>query len=165
MVRTDQDVRQHLERHSIPARLVYPGVPTPTVEDAAAAVGVTSDRILKSLVFLAHGDPYLIVAAGVQPVDTRLLREALGVPKRRLRFASAAEALELTGFEVGAMPPFAHAQALPTLVDAESVPRAGDLYAGGGQKDALLRLSFETLVKHTNARLIPLTASLRQHDV
>jgi len=163
VVRTDQDVRQHLERYRIPAQVVYPGVPTPTVEDAAAAVGVTTDRILKSLVFLANGDPYLVVAAGIQPVDTRLLRAALGVPKRRLRFASAAEALELTGFEVGSMPPFAHARALPTLVDAESVPRDGDLYAGGGIKDALLQLSFETLVKHTNARLVPLTASREQH--
>ena len=157
MARSDLDVRDHIQRYGIRAELVYPGVPTPTVEAAAQAVGVTSERILKSLVYLADGRPQLVIAAGTAPIDARLLRETLAVSRLRLRMATAEEVLELTGFEVGSMPPFAHASPLPTLIDRVSVPQDGELYAGGGTKDSLLRLSFKTLVTCTNAQLAILT--------
>lgn len=42
----------------------------------------------------------------------------MGVPRRSVRLALPAEVVALTGFAVGAVPPFAHATRLRTLVDA-----------------------------------------------
>lgn len=153
----DADLRAFVAARSLPARLVYPGAPTPTVPAAAAALGVAPERIVKSLVFLARGEPRLVVAAGERRIAYGRLAAALEVSRRRLRLASPEEALEITGFAVGAMPPFGHRAALPTLVDALSVPETGLVYCGGGARDALLELPAETLVEVAAARRAPLT--------
>lgn len=159
----DTHLAAFVARLDIPARLVYPGTPTPTVAAAAAALGVEPRRILKSLVFLAAGEPLLVVAAGEARVDGRALAGALGLSRRRVGFANAAEALALTGFEVGAMPPFGHRRPLRTLIDSRTVAPSGRpatdvLYGGGGSHRALLELTAATLERVTNAEWADLTA-------
>jgi prolyl-tRNA editing enzyme YbaK/EbsC (Cys-tRNA(Pro) deacylase) len=159
----DADLRAFVEARAVQARLVYPSVPTPTVPDAALALGVPASSIVKSLVFLAAGAPHLIVAAGEARVRMPALALALGVSRKRLKLASPEEALELTGYPVGAMPPFGHRALLPTLADARSLnpddqpPERVILYGGGGTHSALLELSLATLLAVTGARLAPLT--------
>ncbi len=153
----DHDLRRFLKVRGIDAELVYPGVPTPTVAAAARAVGVGEAAIVKSLVFLADGVPTLVVAAGRARIEMRRLAEAVTLSRRRLRFASPDQAHAITGFEVGAMPPFGHRQQLPTLVDRLSLAAEGIVFAGGGSRQALLKLSIETLIAATSGSWHPLT--------
>jgi prolyl-tRNA editing enzyme YbaK/EbsC (Cys-tRNA(Pro) deacylase) len=155
---TDQELQHWVMQRNVPAKLVYPGVPTPTVPDAAKALGVESQQILKSLVFLCNGQPHLVIAAGEVRISYKKLGDALGLSRRKVKMVSPDQALELSGFEVGAMPPFGHRQALPTFIDSDSVH--GDYavyYGGGGTKDALLELSLVTLLEVTQATTVPLT--------
>jgi prolyl-tRNA editing enzyme YbaK/EbsC (Cys-tRNA(Pro) deacylase) len=162
-VLTDQDLQQWITERAIPAKLVYPGVPTPTVADAARALGVKTQQILKSLVFLVDGQPHLVVAAGEARISYKKLADHLGLSRRKVKMAGADGALEISGFEVGAMPPFGHKEALTTFVDGDSV--GGDYavyYGGGGTKDALLELNLETLLEVTSATVVPLTEKLEE---
>jgi prolyl-tRNA editing enzyme YbaK/EbsC (Cys-tRNA(Pro) deacylase) len=155
---TDHDLQTFLTQHRIAAKLVYPGLPTPTVPDAAKALGVDSAQIIKSLVFLFDEAPHLIIAAGETRIDYKKLAEAAGLSRRRVKMASPEEALTLSGFEVGAMPPFGHKQVLRTFIDTNSVHAGyGIYYCGGGTKSALLELSLTTLLEVTKARVLPLT--------
>lgn len=156
--RTDRNLAAYLSEAGLDAELVRPGVPTPTVPQAARALGVEPARILKSLVFQANGSPMLVIAAGEARVRMRLLTRALGLSRRAVRLATPGETLAVTGYPVGAMPPFGHARALPTLVDSVSVPAEGAVYGGGGADDVMLRLDARTLLRATRARTLPLTA-------
>lgn len=153
----DRHLAAFVEAAGVEAELHYPGVPTPTVPDAARALGVPPEAIIKSLVFVADERPVLVIAAGEVRVGYRLLADALGVPRKRLRMASPDEALAITGFAVGAMPPFGHRTRLATLVDSASVVRDADVYGGGGTDHALLRVPVETLLRTTEARYLRLS--------
>ncbi len=143
--------------HGVPVRLLRPGVPTPTVPEAAAAVGVAPERVIKSLVLLVEGAPHLVVAAGEDRLVYPRLARAFGTSRRKVRLASADEAFELTGYPVGAMPPFGHRVALPTLVDAGRVRPGLIVVAGGGARDTLLEVATDDLLRVTDARSVQLT--------
>lgn len=153
----DRALAAFVERWAPEAELVYPGVPTPTVPAAAEALGVAPDAIVKSLVFRADDRPWLVIAAGSARVSMRLLAAALGVSRRRLQLAPPEAALRISGYPVGAMPPFGHRRPLPTLVDAATVPASGTVYGGGGDRAALLKLDVATLLRVTGARRLPLS--------
>ena len=152
----DKFLQTFMTTQGIAASLVYPGLPTPTVLDAAKALGVASSQIVKSLIFLAEDKPLLVVAAGEARIDYKALSAALGCSRRKIKFATAEQALEITGFEVGAMPPFGHKEPLMTLLDRLSLDHE-ELYAGGGTKSALLRISLKELERVTSARRLVLT--------
>lgn len=154
---TESDLEEFCRRHGVPARLHRLDVPTPTVPDAAAAVGTEPDRIVKSLVFLSRGEPLLVVAAGESRVSYPLLAAALGVSRKQVRFATPDEALLITGYRVGAMPPFGHRVELPTLVDEVTGPTEGAVFAGGGGLSALMEVDAAVLHEVTGARRLPLS--------
>ena len=57
--------------------------PTRTVAEAAAAVGCEAAQIAKTLVFVADGDPVLVVASGAHRVDPDLLADVFDVAEIR----------------------------------------------------------------------------------
>jgi prolyl-tRNA editing enzyme YbaK/EbsC (Cys-tRNA(Pro) deacylase) len=149
----------HLERFlrasQIPGEIVFPGVPTPTVEAAAAAVGCEADDIVKSLLFLVDGAPVLVITCGVGHVDGRALAARFGVGRKKVKLADAATVLRESGYAVGAIPPFGHQTRFPTFLDRRVLDRPV-VYAGGGADDALLRISPQVLLTVTQAELLEL---------
>jgi len=157
-LRSDVDLMAWVAERGVNARLVVPGAPTPTVPEAAAALGVRTEQVLKSLVFLVQGTPTLVIAAGEDRVRYPALAAHYGISRRQLRMASPEEALAITGYQVGAMPPFGHAQPLATVVDARRVVAGRLVYAGGGSRSALLEIETDELLRVTSARSLELTA-------
>ena len=64
-------VRERLREQGIEAQPVEFAESTRTSADAAAAIGTTVAQIAKSLVFLADGQPLLVIASGANRVDTK----------------------------------------------------------------------------------------------
>ena len=89
-------------------------VPTPTVQTAAEAVGVTPDQIIKSLLFLAKEDPVLVIANGTARVEWKQLAVYLGIARRKVNMADPETVLALTGYPVGGVPPLGHRQPIRT---------------------------------------------------
>ncbi len=90
---------------------------TRTAEDAAAAIGVSVGRIVKSLLFLVDGQPLLCLVSGLNRLDASRLAAVTGASQ--VRRARADEVERATGFAIGGVPPFGHKQRLPLYCDRD----------------------------------------------
>jgi prolyl-tRNA editing enzyme YbaK/EbsC (Cys-tRNA(Pro) deacylase) len=149
-------VRQALEEAGLDAGQVRElPADTSTAEAAAQAVGAPLGSIVKSLIFLADGDPLLVLVSGDQRADVKSLRAQLGLSKRRLRIAQPAEVLEHTGFEVGGVPPVGHETPLRTLVD-RTLNRFETVWAAAGSAHAVFPIAYEQLVTLAGGEIMDL---------
>jgi prolyl-tRNA editing enzyme YbaK/EbsC (Cys-tRNA(Pro) deacylase) len=121
---------------------------TRTAAEAAAAVGCPVGAIVKSLLFLADGQPVLVLVSGENRVDEGKLARALGAA--HVRKARADEVREATGFAVGGVPPLGHIRSLPTLIDPDLL-RYETVWCAAGRPDAVFPIEPERLAEATGA--------------
>ncbi len=152
----EKDLARWIADNGVAAEVVCLPAETPTVPTAAAAVNVSPEAILKSLVFLAAGRPYLVVANGLAKVDRGKLGAHWGLGKKRIKLASAEKVLQLTGYPVGTVPPFGHRTPMPTLVDP-AVLEQPEIYAGGGGIQVLVRLTPQELCRVLEPQIVSVT--------
>ena len=150
------DLQAFIDTHHLAAVILPMAVHTATVDDAAAALGVDANLIIKSLVFMADSTPILVVNNGLARVDRKKLADCLGMTRKRVKFATVRQALETTGYVVGSMPPFGHRQPLRTLVDTATAGLE-TVYGGGGGIDAMMRLSPSELLRVTHAEVVDIS--------
>jgi prolyl-tRNA editing enzyme YbaK/EbsC (Cys-tRNA(Pro) deacylase) len=156
---TSRDLQRFINENHIAAEILPMAHDTPTVPDAARALGVSQQQIIKSLVFLVAESnagvarPVLVIANGARKVDERLVAGHLGVGRKRVKLARPEQALAITGYIVGAMPPFGHQTRLRTLVDPGVVAQP-EVYGGGGEINAMLRLTSRELVRVAGAEVV-----------
>lgn len=152
------DLQSFMERSEIRAELITLSVETPTVTDAARAVGTSPDRIIKSLVFMVDGKPVLAIASGINRIDRRPIATHFGVGRKRVKLANEAQVLDVTGYAIGTVPPFGQRQRLMTLIDPRIFEHE-EVYAGGGAIDTLVRVSPTEIQRVTGAIKIDLQAA------
>jgi prolyl-tRNA editing enzyme YbaK/EbsC (Cys-tRNA(Pro) deacylase) len=149
------ELQTYIRAQNISAEIVRLDVPTPTVETAAQAVGTRVDQIIKSILFLAEDHPVLAIACGLSNIQRRAIADLYGIGKKRVKLATPEMVLEISGYEVGAMPPFGHRQPLNTIID-QRVLDFTETYAGGGAENVLLHLDPHEILRVTGARVIDL---------
>lgn len=149
------DLFAYMQQHGIEGDILHLETPTPTVEIAARVVGAHPDQIVKSILFLVNDQPVLAITCGMAPIDRRAIADLYQVSRKRVKLAPAQAVLDFAGYEVGAMPPFGHLQPLPTLLDRR-VLEQDQVYAGGGDENALVRLSPASIERHAHARVVDL---------
>ncbi len=157
------DLNDYMRNHNISGEIIFLDTPTPTVETAAKAVGSQPDSIVKSILFLIDGSPALAIACGQAHIDRRTLATLYGVGRKKVKLADPQTVLQLTGFQVGAMPPFGHHTPLPTLLDWRVLENP-EVFAGGGAENALLRLAPQDLSRATKAKVIDLLIPQIDHQ-
>ncbi len=160
---TTDDLRDFIQRHALRAEIVRLRVETPTVDAAAEALGVTSDQIIKSLVFEAGGTQVLVVAGGTSPVQAARLAAHLGVPISSVALAPASGVMELTGYPVGGVPPFGHAVPLDTFIDVK-ILRHEWVWGGGGESGVLLKCRPTVILGVCQAEVVDLQSPMDAHD-
>ena len=144
-----------LHEAGIEAEVIPLPVYTATVERAAEALGVTTDRIIKSLLFQAKdGECVLVIAAGTGRVDFKKLAAATGKDRWRLAKPDVVEAV--TGYAAGGTPPVGHATKLRVLMDRKAAA-LDVVYGGGGAVDAMLRIRIADIRRLTDAEIYDLT--------
>jgi Cys-tRNA(Pro) deacylase len=124
---------------------------THTSDLAAQAVGVKVAQIAKTLVFLADGNPVLVVACGDRKIDTRKLGRELGAKK--VRFADADSVLQMTGFEPGGVCPFGLDDSVALFLD-KSLYEFEIVYAAAGTANSAVPVKPERLREIIGARII-----------
>ena len=116
--------------------------------DAAAALGVAPERVLKTLV--ASVDDRLVLA--VVPVDRELdlkrLADAVGA--RRAVMAEPSEAERATGFVVGGISPLGSRRALPVVIDASAMDHE-TVFISAGRRGLQVELAPPDLVRLSSA--------------
>lgn len=149
------ELQTYIQAQNIQAEIIHLGVPTPTVETAARAVGTHVDQIIKSILFLADEHPVLAIACGLSNIQRRAIADLYGIGKKRVKLATPEMVLEISGYEVGAMPPFGHRQPLNTVIDRHVLDFA-DAYAGGGAENVLLHLHPHDILRVTESSVLDL---------
>jgi prolyl-tRNA editing enzyme YbaK/EbsC (Cys-tRNA(Pro) deacylase) len=122
---------------------------TATAADAAAAIGTTVGRIVKSLVFLAGGEPILVLASGPNRVDVEKIARIVGQPITRAR---AEQVREVTGFAIGGVPPIGHLRALATYIDQDLL-QYDQVWAAAGTPNAVFCIHPRDLMRITSGRV------------
>ena len=119
---------------------------TRTAAEAAAAIGVEVGQIVKSLVF-GHGDAVVLaLVSGANQLDESALSAVAGggdvgrVDADRVRQA--------TGYPIGGVPPFGHAERLETFVD-EHLLTFHEVWAAAGTWHHVFGLAPAELVRAT----------------
>ena len=150
---TSADLQRFIDAHDIEAEILIMAEHTPTVPDAARALEVEPEQIIKSLVFLVNDEPLLVINNGTALIDRRKVAARLDVGRKKVKFAGAEQALAITGYIVGSMPPFGHRQTLRTFIDP-AITELEVIYGGGGDIDAMLRLTPAELLRVTEGEVL-----------
>jgi prolyl-tRNA editing enzyme YbaK/EbsC (Cys-tRNA(Pro) deacylase) len=124
--------------------------------EAAVALGVSQQQIVKSLVFRGSRSsrPILALVGGTNRVDPQLLEDHVGEPVER---ADADWVRDQTGFSIGGVPPVGHAATLRTVADSALVEFA-ELWAAAGTPHAVFPLRGDELARLTGAELAPIAS-------
>ena len=145
-------VRAALREKGVDTEIVEFAQSTCTAQEAADAIGTSVAQIVKSLVFVAGGQPFLALVSGANQADTDKLAALMGAPVER---ADARIVREATGFAIGGVPPVGHATSLVTFID-EDLLQFEEVYAAAGTPHAIFRITPQELVRITGGRVVAL---------
>lgn len=173
---TQQDLQAYLDQHNIPARLIPNLGHTPTVPAAAQVLGVETDQIIKTLLFVleasnavANGKverippAVVVIANGENRISKKLLGQHFGLNPKRVKLAPAETVIELLGYPPGGVPPFGHRTTVPVLLDQKVIElreRYSDrIFGGGGDDYTMLEVTVSDLLRIHQPTVLPLTES------
>ena len=117
-----------------------------TAVEAAQALGIEVGQIASSLIFLADGDPVLVIASGGHRVDTSRLSGALS--GATITKANAADVRSATGFAIGGVAPVGHPESLLTIVDV-ALSRFDEVWAAAGHPHYVFPTTYNELLRIT----------------
>ena len=112
-----------------------------TVELAAKALGVEPARIAKTLSFMLHETPILIVAAGDAKIDNHKYKSFFGVKAKML---TPEEAETLIGHAVGGVCPFGVPENVTIYLD-RSLTRFETVFPACGSSNSAIELTIPEL--------------------
>ncbi|MFQ6065485.1 MAG: aminoacyl-tRNA deacylase [Candidatus Bathyarchaeia archaeon] len=145
----------YLRREGVTAKILTFEAHTMTVEDAERQLGISRERIIKSMLFVdERGVPMFGIVTGDRKVSEKKLMEAFGA--QRIRIARPSAVRSLTGYEVGALPPVGHKRSVRTFIDPK-VMTFDKVYGGGGAVNALLEIDPRDVKRLTNAEVVDIS--------
>jgi prolyl-tRNA editing enzyme YbaK/EbsC (Cys-tRNA(Pro) deacylase) len=150
-VRSGSDVHNFLLEEDVAHEMVHLPALSRTAQKAAELLGVSTDEVVKSLLFYLDGVPTLVLVPGDLVVDLGLLRAALGCAEAKL--AVGQQVLGVTGYRPGAVPPFALSSTLPVVADP-AVFAPPVIYCGGGTTTTMLKMRSSDLRDLLKPRLV-----------
>jgi Cys-tRNA(Pro)/Cys-tRNA(Cys) deacylase len=121
-------------------------------EEAAEALGVSPDRVFKTLVADVDGALTVAVVPVAGQLDLKALAAAVG---KRAAMADPSAAERTTGYVRGGISPLGQRKRLPTVVDA-SAPAHETVCVSAGRRGLEVELSPTDLVSLTSATVAPI---------
>lgn len=143
------DLADFILEHDLQAEIVAPGAHTPTVDTAAAAVGVAPEQIFKSILFqVKDGRCVMVVACGNRRIDLKRVEAITNL--QGLKLAKPDVVFAMTGYPAGGTPPVGHREKFPVIVDTRVATQEWG-YAGGGQPEFLVKIKSADIIRLNNA--------------
>ncbi len=118
--------------------------------EAAEALGLDPERVLKTLVVDVDGE----LTVCVLPASSQLDLRSLG---KRAEMADPRKAERVTGYVKGGISPIGQRRQLPTLID-ETAELHDTIFVSAGRRGLEIEIGPEDLQRLTNARIQQLTA-------
>lgn len=122
---------------------------------AADALGVSRDRVFKTLVAEADGGLAVAVVPVDAPLDLGALARSIGA--KRAIMADPALAERRTGYVLGGISPLGQRNTHPTVVDA-SAERFETIFVSGGRRGFEIEITPRDLARVTGAIVAPVSA-------
>jgi prolyl-tRNA editing enzyme YbaK/EbsC (Cys-tRNA(Pro) deacylase) len=141
-----EQVRTYFEELGIAERIREFPVSSATVDLAAQALGCEPCRIAKTLSFLVHDAPILIVAAGDAKVDNARYKARFAAKAKML---TPEQVVELIGHAVGGVCPFATKQGVRVYLD-ESLKRFETVFPACGSSNSAIELTIPELARYAS---------------
>ena len=141
-----EKVRAYFREKGMEDRVLEFPVSSATVELAAQAVGCEPARIAKTLSFMVHEKPILIVAAGDARIENAKYKAYFGAKAKML---SPDEAVSLIGHAVGGVCPFAVNPGVTVYLDA-SLKRFTTVFPACGSSNSAIELTIPELEEHSS---------------
>jgi len=117
--------------------------------DAARALNLPEEAVYKTLIFLANGEPIVVLAAANQRVSTRKVGRACGADVTE---CDPRDAERHTGYKVGGISPLGTRRAMQAFID-ENVVLLEALYVNGGSHGFLVKLAPDDLIRLLGAQV------------
>lgn len=122
-----------------------------TAAEAAAAIGCDVAAIANSLVFVADGEPVLVMTSGGHRVELAVLTRNIGA--KEVTMAPAPVVRSATGQAIGGVAPVGHPAPLRTFID-EALQEHDELWAAAGHPHTVMPLTFAQLRELTDGSVI-----------
>lgn len=146
----EEALRELIER--LGGEIIEVGRLVKTVKQAAEATGAHPKQIIKSLLFISEkNEPILVIVDGESRVDPDKLAKLFGPS----RLASPEEVKEITGYEIGELPPVGIK--IKTVMDPKVLENEF-VIGGGGSVDRLSKLEPRRIVEYQNAMVVDVKA-------
>ena len=136
--------------NELDAKILNIGKEVKTVEQASKELNVSKEMFIKSLLFISK-EAVLVIVKGNSRVDTKKLKKMFG----KIRMANPSEVKEITGFEVGAVPPVLDVT-IKTIIDPK-VLEEKEVIGGGGDVNKLLKIDPKKIVEWQKAKVVDIT--------
>jgi len=153
---TPQNVQAVIDRVMPGTQIIFFENTTATSQQAADNIGCLLGQIVKSICFLVEledrREPIIVLTSGDQKVDDRKIADLYGVGRKKVKVATADELVEIYGYPPGSVPPFGHRQPIRTYID-QTLSRWDQLYAAGGDHNAIFPITLAVLVSTTGGEL------------
>jgi len=103
--------------------------------------------IAKSIILICDNKPLLCFLLGKDMIDLNKIKKYFNC--NEVRLAKAKEVKEITGYDIGSVPPVGLKQKIKTIVDKKIIELddVQIIYCGGGSHYHLLRISKKDLLK------------------
>jgi len=126
--------------------------------EASEALGVSADRVFKTLIAAVDGN----LVAGVVPVEGQLDLKALAlaVGGKRAAMAEVAAAERATGYVAGGISPVGQRRRLPVVLDASAMAFT-TVFCSGGRRGLEIELAPADLVRAANATVASIGTAAR----
>lgn len=118
------------------------------MEDVYTVIDETPDRMLKSILITSKKENifFLFGLSASDKLDMSKIAKIMNESKSNIRFATPLEIKNLTGFIVGAIPPFAMPKEIPIVID-NTIMKQHYIWCGTGKETESLKISIEELKK------------------
>lgn len=127
----------------------YEHEPVFTSEQAAKVRGTKIEQGAKALVMMADGKPVMLVISAARKINTAKFKKDFKV--KDLRMATPEEVKQLTGIEIGAVPPFGNLMGLEVFVD-KSLRENKEITFNAGLHTRSLKINYADWVKLVNPK-------------
>lgn len=142
---------QVLLDQEIPYRLRTFDTPAHSASQAAELLGCPLGAIVKSLVFQkqASGELLMVLVSGKNRVDVQRLNKIVG---KDVQPAKPKTVLAITGYPVGAVPPFGFIDTFPVIMDRDLLEYER-VWSSAGAENMLMQLEAKALQRITQAQV------------
>lgn len=144
-------VQEHLAAAGIDTEIRVLPDSARTAAEAAVAIGCDVAAIANSLVFVADGEPVLVMTSGGHRVDLAVLAASTGAGE--IAMAPASVVRSATGQAIGGVAPAGHPAPLRTFID-DALRAHSVVWAAAGHPHTVMPLTFAQLCALTGGTVI-----------